>query len=595
VFSRHTSLDCQNRPQSRLVRRATVAAMAVLMIVSVCVVAPAGTPASAVVTTAVQPSNEVRLVVNNPAAAISAATDERVDLTVLNPVFAVITVDADDVAVGATLALNAGATIVERDVDAYPVFTPTDPGWGSWWGATQVGLDEAWNTTLGTPTVDIAIIDTGVNIVTELAGRIRPGMAIYPGSSPTVDLHPQQHGTKTAMVSAGAVNNGTGASGACPQCDIIPINVFRPNETTAKLSDVGNGIMWAVDNGAEIINISLAGDSPSVAVTDSVNYATANGVVVVAAAGNVGTTTPQYPAATPDVVSVGALGQDNLLASYSNRGSTVEVAAAGTNVVAGSSFGSFTNYSGTSSASPLVAGIIGLYLSLVFDPGVATVRANLQTASPMGSPAIDVGWGRLSAAALMELAPPGWPLSPFDDVVRPSFYAPAVDWGWGTEITTGTSPTTFSPTRTLNRAEAFTMLWRMAGEPVPTIDNPFTDVPDGRFYTDAAVWAVQEGITTGVGDDPTVFAPDRLVTRAQAIAMLWRESGEPAPTNPVNPFSDVTPGIWFDAPTNWGSELGITTGVGSTGRFEPGLNINRAQHIALLWRWVGSPPSPPAP
>lgn len=563
-------------------------------------VAPTGISQAAAVETATtqveNPSDsEVRLVVNDPVAAIKASVDPRVDLTVVNPVFGVITVDGGDVLAGAALALNAGATIVERDVVVYPAFTPTDPGWPSWWGAWQVGLDDAWETTLGTPTVDIAIIDTGVNLVPELAGRVQPGYAIYPGAEPTVDLHPLQHGTKTAMVAAGGINNGTGASGSCPLCDIIPINVFNPGNDTAFLSDVANGITWATDNGAEIVNISLAGPSPSTAVTNAVAYAKLSGVVVVAAAGNVATSAPQYPASAADVVSVGALGFDNNLASYSNFGSTVELTAAGTNVVAGSSLGSFTTYSGTSSASPLVAGIIGLYLSLVIDPGVDTIRANLQAASPMGSPALNVAWGRLSAPAMLALAPPGWPQAPFDDVIRPSFYATAVDWGWNTGVTTGTSASTFSPARSVDRAQAFTMLWRMAGSPVPTIGNPFSDVPPGRYFTDAAVWAAQEGITTGIGGDPSVFAPDKLLTRAQAITMLWREMGGPAPADPTNPFPDVPPGVWFDESTNWGFEQGITTGVGSTGLFEPARNINRAQYIAMLWRWVGSPPAPPSP
>lgn len=583
----------------RRYRRALLALLAACVTLVAALAAPAGMPqALAVVTTAIQiddPPDEIRLVVDDPVAAIRASVDPRVDLTVVNPVFGVITVAPNDVLAGAVLALDAGATVVERDAVVYPAFTPTDPGWPSWWGARQVGLDDAWNTTLGTPTVDIAIIDTGVNLVPELAGRVQPGVAFYPGAGPTTDLHPSQHGTKTAMVAAGGINNGTGASGSCPLCEIIPINVFKPGNDTAFLSDVANGITWATDNGAEIVNISLAGPDSSTAVTAAVAYAKLSGVVVVAAAGNLASTAPYYPAADPNVVSVGALDPSANLATYSNRGSSVEVAAAGTNVVEGSSLGSFVTYSGTSSASPLVAGIIGLYLSLVIDPGVDTIRANLQAASPMGSPALNIAWGRLSAPALLALAPPGWPRSPFDDVDRPSFYATAVDWAWNTGVTTGTSASTFSPTRTIDRAQAFTMLWRMAGAPEPTIANPFSDVPPGRFFTDAAIWASQEGITTGVGGDPSVFAPDKLVTRAQAITMLWRESGEPEPANPTNPFPDVPPGVWFDESTNWGSEQGITTGVGSTGLFKPADTINRAQHIAMLWRWIGSPPSPPTP
>ncbi len=187
--------DSGGTRRTRRLRRASLAAFAACVTLVAALAAPTGIPrAAAVETAATQVENpsdsEVRLVVNDPVAAIKASVDPRVDLTVVNPVFGVITVDSGDVLAGAALALDAGATIVERDAVVYPAFTPTDPGWPSWWGARQVGLDDAWDTTLGTPTVDIAIIDSGVNLVPELAGRVQPGFATYPGAEATVDLHP---------------------------------------------------------------------------------------------------------------------------------------------------------------------------------------------------------------------------------------------------------------------------------------------------------------------------------------------------------------------------------------------------------------------
>jgi hypothetical protein len=238
-----------------------------------------------------------------------------------------------------------------------------------------------------------------------------------------------------------------------------------------------------------------------------------------------------------------------------------------------------------------VAGTVALYRSLDPAASVATIRARLQAASPMPVPALDVAWGALQGPAFLAQAPPGWPPAPFNDVVRPSFYAAAVDWGYDTGVTTGTSPSTFAPTSTINRAQAIAMLWRVAGEPAPVSANPFTDVPAGSYFEDAATWAYEQGITTGI-DGSDRFAPLRVLTRAQAITLLWRTDGEPAPAS-ANPFIDVPAGSWFDDATAWAYQRGITTGVGGSDRFEPARDIVRAQHITTLWRWVGSPPARP--
>lgn len=543
----------------------------------------------------------VRLVINDPGATVAAAWRNDADIQLLTPEFGAVAVDPADIGGVVSAALDAGATTIEPDVLALPAeVTPTDPGWGTWWGAVQAGLPNAWTQTLGSPTVAIGIVDTGVAPVGELAGKLRPGFSAFANELPTSDT--DGHGTRAAMVAAGAINNGLGASGSCPGCEIIPLKVISDAGDGAWLSDIAAAITWASDNGADIINVSLVATATTTVLNDAITNAIDNGVVVVASAGNNGAntvcnplpasgcaTTPMYPAALPGVISVAALGPTGQLAGYSSRGSTVEVAVAGTNVVANTQPGTWINFSGTSSAAPLVAGMVGLLRTLDPAMGPTEVRCQLQMATTIPTPKLDVAWGAAGTPALLDGAG-AWPCAPFGDVTRPSYYGRAVDWAWDENVTTGTSATTFSPTAPINRAQAVSLLWRLAGEPAPATTNPFTDVPADTWFTDAAVWAYGEGITTGAGS-PDRFNPQGNLTRAQAVTLLWRYENEPAPTAPA-PFTDIPPGAWFESAAAWAFGEGITTGKGSPQTFAPVGTANRAQHITMVWRWQGAPTGP---
>jgi len=178
--------------------------------------------------------------------------------------------------------------------------------------------------------------------------------------------------------------------------------------------------------------------------------------------------------------------------------------------------------------------------------------------------------------------------APFSDVPIGTYFDVAVRWAWATGVTTGTGTSGgFAPGTGIPRAQLVTMLWRIAGEPQPTIANPFTDIPAGAYFTDATTWAFTEGITTGVNRSDR-FEPGRAVNRAQAIAMLWRMAGEPQPTGP-NPFSDIPAGAYFADATTWAFTEGITTGVNRSDRFAPFEDLTRAQLVTMLWRSAGSP------
>ena len=125
---------------------------------------------------------------------------------------------------------------------------------------------------------------------------------------------------------------------------------------------------------------------------------------------------------------------------------------------------------------------------------------------------------------------------PFGDVAEDAWYYDAVLWAVENAITNGVSETAFAPNASCTRAQIVTFLWRAAGSPVVEAENPFEDVAEDAWYYDAVLWAVGEGITTGMTE--TRFAPDATCTRAQAVTFLWRANGKPAATAQSG-FEDV--------------------------------------------------------
>ena len=169
----------------------------------------------------------------------------------------------------------------------------------------------------------------------------------------------------------------------------------------------------------------------------------------------------------------------------------------------------------------------------------------------------------------------------FTDVAAGSFYEVPVMWAVANGITKGTSKTTFSPTQGVDRAQVVTFLWRAAGEPEPTItENPFVDVKRTDFFYKAVLWAVETGVAKGM--DTTHFAPAAEANRAQVVTFLWRAMGSPV-TEGENPFTDVAENAWFHDAVLWALENGITTGVSDT-YFNAWGVCNRAQMVTFLYR-----------
>lgn len=169
----------------------------------------------------------------------------------------------------------------------------------------------------------------------------------------------------------------------------------------------------------------------------------------------------------------------------------------------------------------------------------------------------------------------------FQDVTVAAYYYDAALWAVEQGITTGVTATTFNPNGVCTRAQIVTFLWRANGSPAPqTGVNPFADVSPGAYYYDAVLWAVEEDITSGTTD--TSFSPNSGCTRAQAATFLWRSEGSPADTG-SSTFTDVADNAYYADAVDWAVANGITLGT-TASTFSPNSGCTRAQIVTFLYR-----------
>ena len=332
----------------------------------------------------------------------------------------------------------------EPNYIAHTFLVPNDPYYSYQWHFSNpsyggIQLPVAWDIANGSDVV-VAVIDTGVAYENYQKDLLSPIYYKAPDFATTQfvpgydfvedDTHPNDdegHGTHVTGTIAQSTNNGLGVAGVAYGAKIMPVKVLN-KQGSGTYADIADGIRFAADNGAKVINMSLGGSSPSFVLEDALAYAYAQGVTIVAAAGNGNSSTPSYPAAYDAyVISVGATRYDETRAPYSNYGSTVDVVAPGGDLtidqnndgygdgVLQQTFGNkVTNqwgyyfYQGTSMASPHVAGVAALVLSVggsVDTPD--EVRDVLQsTAEDIGDTGKDTtyGYGLVDAAAAVASA-----------------------------------------------------------------------------------------------------------------------------------------------------------------------------------------------
>ena len=269
---------------------------------------------------------------------------------------------------------NPFVQYAEPDFIAQATSISNDPSLPQQWGLFKINATNtstqsasAWDITHGDPSIKVAILDTGIDEShPDLTGKVILDANFTTDAS---SLDNNGHGSHVAGIVAANTNNGTGVAGAGYNTGLINGKVLDSNGS-GYYSWIINGITWAADNGAQVISMSLGGSSSSQALSDAVNYAWSKGAVVVAAAGNNGSTAPSYPAYYPNVIAVAATDSNDNLATWSNRGSWVDVASPGVNIYSTYDNNSYATLSGTSMATPFVAG----EAALIFATGLCATN-----------------------------------------------------------------------------------------------------------------------------------------------------------------------------------------------------------------------------
>jgi len=315
----------------------------------------------------------------------------------------------------------AGVDSVEREKPARMTFVPNDPYYSTdQWGLAEINVSAAWDFTHGSKDVVVAVIDTGIdythidlaaNMWKDKAGHygydfwdndndpMDDNINGYEGTQwvPNLQIY---HGTHVAGVVGAVMDNGIGIAGVA-QVKLMAVKAMNDSGEGTDVT-VAEGIQYAVDNGADIITMSLGVETSTTALRTAIEYAIDHRVVLTAAAGNDGSSTVSYPAAYPEVIAVGAIDSGSNRASFSNYGYELDIMAPGTNIFSTKPTDTYQYLDGTSTATPFVAGVAALLLSM--NPGLTPYEigwAINNTASRLGGAGWDslTGWGLIDASA----------------------------------------------------------------------------------------------------------------------------------------------------------------------------------------------------
>ena len=325
-------------------------------------------------------------------------------------------------AVAATLARRPEVKFVEPNKRVPPSLTANDPYFPYEWHLSMIGAPSAWDITQGNASVVIAILDSGIDPThPDLAAKLLPGYNLVSGNTSTGDWN--GHGTVVAGAAAAIGNNGVGVTGVAGQNKVLPV-VIADSTGYALFSTIASGITWAADHGAKVANLSYAATGSS-AVTSAAQYALSKGMIVILAAGNCGCF--DSTAASPYILAVSATDSGDNLASWSSQGNFVGISAPGAGIYSTTSGGGYGAYSGTSVASPVVAGVAALMISANPSLSPSNVATLLQAnADDLGAAGWDpaYGYGRVNAyravAAATASAPPPDTMPPTATITSPA-------------------------------------------------------------------------------------------------------------------------------------------------------------------------------
>ncbi|GAB4246490.1 MAG: hypothetical protein Kow00129_06810 [Thermoleophilia bacterium] len=462
---------------------------------------------------------------------------------------------------GLLARLEAAEAVVwaARSAERVLSVVPDDPYYERQWCLPALGFPAAWDITTGSPDVVIAVLDTGVAYeIPDLGAKIVHPYSVLWGTHywPAWE-DVTGHGSAVASIAAAAGNDGGGIAGAAWDVSVMPVHLSDGSRFSVEAEVAG--ILYAVEQGADVINISAGAPDPHPAEEAAIEYALQQGVIVVAAAGNTGSAdgTVQYPAAYPGVIGVGASGREPVRADFSARGAGLDLLASGVEVPAwtadSETIGLTNAHSGTSFAAPFVSGLAALVRSL--DPSLSPheVETLLRAAARDPIPGWDreTGYGVIDAGATLERAAAGAPVPvPFSDVSRNHPYANAIGGLYEAGVIVGFGDGSFRPEGRVSRQQ-FAKMILLTLEQVPTEweVSVFADVPPapGLYPDNFVALAYRLGITKGTSVNPALFSPHAPITRAQVITMVTRAADalypgalEHAPGDYRSPFGSFS-------------------------------------------------------
>lgn len=459
-------------------------------------------------------------------------------------------------------------------VEKVPLIKPTlvsnDPEYSKLWHLDKIGAPAAWNQFSTGGTAVIAIIDDALD---RTHPDLAPNLWVNPGeiagngidddgngyiddvngwdlasndndpNPPTTEF---RHGTHVAGIASAATNNAIGVAAIGFSCKLMAI---KATTAATQITHGYQGIIYAADNGADIINCSWGGSTSSTTAQNIINYALASGCIVVAAAGNDNTSVPFYPASYPGVVCVASTRDDDTKSGFSNYGSTITVSAPGSNIYSTLPGGAYGYLSGTSMASPLVAGLLGLMRS--FHPGMPNVdliiclkstTTSIDALNPTYSG--QLGVGRIDAAAAMTCVSAALNTPPVADF---SVNNASITAG-GSVVFTDAS--TYAPT---------SWTWQFPGGTPSTYNGKN---PPAIVYSTQGVYSVTLSVSNNHGGDQEIKTNYITVGPAQSCVRInfptplgWTTSnyytGSPVGAdgwiNGVNVYLDKEKAMYFDA------------------------------------------------
>lgn len=297
------------------------------------------------------------------------------------------------------LAEHPDSVYAEPNYLLLPNRKPNDPYYSEYqWNLSLIGMEPAWNVSQGNNDVIVAVVDTGVDMKhPEFAGKLVEGYNVLKDNNKPQDDN--GHGTHVSGIIAAKTNNDNGIAGISWKNKIMPVKAIGADGSGSAV-DIAQGIYWAADHGASVINLSVGNYTPSAALREACKYAYDKNVVLVAASGNDNSEQLSYPAAYKEVLCVAAVDHRKKRADFSNYGDYVDVSAPGVDIPSTYIESDYASLSGTSMACPHVTALAALIRSVNPDMKSHDVMEIIRTsAKDLGPPGHDkmYGYGMIDA------------------------------------------------------------------------------------------------------------------------------------------------------------------------------------------------------